>query len=1303
MLRICKNIVTFVIGLIAVGAAIADDYTPSSSLSILEPWRWRELEPLHGLSLSCGAESDDGRLWFGGKGALLTYDGYVVSETKLPVGFENANVFQIVASEKSSVYVYTSEGLFYFSENRWTLLADFDVQFPLRVREFMVRNEQGVLFACTPNSIVQLKKGELEKVLELDEPSNSFSIDVLNRIWVVEATRSQLASYQTGESGLVLPFDKTVHPMDEIEKITDIQIIGSKVSDEVWTVSRNISELPKVFSPLANVWKEHDLSYLTGSNAHATGKFLDHDTLFVESKTSLLLRQDQQWIRLEVPGITLPISSVFTFLRSNGNLIIGGQGEPTYEVELSDDQWESYDRLNFQCESSNKRQWFLSFEGGVVEYNVVHDRWHTHVEGVIDTPVGMLRSNDDTLWVYGSHSGVPAVSYSKGDSWQLRLHPEQDSYIGYMSAVELRDGRILFGSGPTNGSSERGGLLVYKKSGDEYFSRHIPRSLAPARPVSLAEDREGGIWIAGTSLVTMDSRLESSYSGEQPPNPEEWIDHVVSDHNGEIWAAIWTEGLFRKELNAWTRIQVPEQIASDHVAYILPDQFRIGQLWAATNRGISRFDGDNWIPDSLPESISFRREGGTLRQSMNGDIWVNKAPRSWYFRTRENKAITEGIASTFKTVRFRPDRTPPVVEIESYDDNITRPSSINIRWSGLDKWSDTPKAGLRYSYRMGESDWSAFSSQLHTSFADVPSGEHRFQVKVIDRDGNISAMPAEVLITVLPPYWQRPGFIVSAIGAMLIIAFLLFLLIRQGIRHVLKIEEFKIQFFTNISHELRTPLTVILAPLERLLKKETTGEEKSDLELAHKNARKMQVLIDQLLDFRSAEQGPVRLHWSRYDFVHCLGESVRLIEPLAKEKSQEIRLSSSVDSFEGWFDPEKIETIFSNLLSNAIKYTHGNGYIEVNVRFSESEGVVCANVIIEDNGPGIPKSDIDHIWETFYRGDNSKNKAKGSGIGLAYARVLVEAHGGSIGVESPVVNVEGNMQGTRFTVSLPLTDPSRDESEVESPGQSRASVVDAKRGDDATTILVIEDDSDIRGFISNELGKIYDVREAKDGSEGWQLAQEIIPDIILCDVMMPRKNGRELCRLVKDSVETNHIPVILLTALKSEANEMAGLESGADDYISKPVNLTILKQRIHNMISSRKLIHNRYKTLSPEAKLQAQDLTDNSQDEAFVANALNIVESNCDNNSLDVELLAAEIGMSRMTLYRKLKAITGETPGYFIRTVRMKKAAEYLQKESHNISEIADLVGFSDISQFSKSFKKFFQKSPSQYREQYRK
>ncbi|MBK1875929.1 hybrid sensor histidine kinase/response regulator transcription factor [Pelagicoccus mobilis] len=1274
------------------------NFVPSTSPTLLEPWRWKELEPLDGFSMTCGAESEAGTLWFGRQGSVLSYDGYEVEEWSLPDDFGNASVFQLYPESDSSVYVYTSEGILYLDGDGWTRLARFKVDHPLQVRDFMVRNSHGVMYACIPSSIVRIENGRLYLALALSEPSHSYTIDASDRIWFVEESEGRLVSYQTDESGNLSKSKRRVYELGEGEDLDGIHLIGSVHSDEVWAVSRRPGVLPNVYSSSTQLWEKRDLSALTGNNAHAAGRRLSEDILFIESKTRLLLRQGGQWIELEVPGVKLPISSVFTFSRRNGNLIIGGQGEPTYEVELSGDHWASYEQLNFHCETSNQHQWFISFEGAILEFDPVKGEWLTHLDGVLDTPVGMLRTSDDTVWAYGSHGGIPAVSLFDGHSWRLDELSDLESFVGYMSATELRDGRVLFGSGPASSSSGRGGLIVYEKDGSGYRSRHIPRTIAPARPVSLAEGKDGAVWMSGSSLVALNASLEASIPVEQPPNPDEWIDHVASDHEGAVWVANWTEGLFRKEEDGWAKILAPDDIASDHVAYVHPDAIRTNQIWVATNRGISRFDGKNWIPESLPESISFRREGGTLRQSMNGDVWINRGPRSWYFRTSENKMIPERIASSFTTIRYRPDQTPPRVRIESFDNNTTRPSSIHVRWKGLDKWSDTPQSDLRYSYRFGENDWSAFSTETNATFVDTASGEHLFQVRVIDRDGNVSTAPAEALITVQPPYWQRTWFLVGVLGSLLTIVLLIALLIRQGIRHVLKIEEFKIQFFTNISHELRTPLTVILAPLERLLDKGKTKEEKSDLELAHRNARKMQLLIDQLLDFRSAEQGPIVINRSEFDFIRCVDEAVRLIEPLAKEKSQEIQQVRSTDSYEASFDLEKVETILSNLISNAIKYTQENGYIRVEAAISEGEYEPIATVTIEDNGPGIQKGDLERIWETFYRGQNTADSGtRGSGIGLAYAKALVEAHGGSISVESPVNEVDGKMRGTRFQVSIPLQTVS-DEERAKVGEESHA----FEASEDTPRILIIEDDDDIRSFLANELRKTFVVKEASDGVEGWRIAQEMIPDLIVCDVMMPHKDGREVCRLVKSADSTSHIPVFLLTALNSETHEMAGLESGADDYIAKPVNLGILKQRIHNLISSRKKIHERYAKLSPEAKIEAKELTGNPQEEAFLAKALKTVEENADNTELDVEYLASQMGMSRMSLYRKFKAMTGESPGNFIRSVRMKKAAGLLAGHSLNVSQISDSVGFSDISQFSKSFKKYFGESPSQYRERVR-
>ena len=1277
-------------------------YSPVSSFTLLEPWRWHELEPLANYNLHCGSEDASETLWFGIDGGIISYDGYRCREFTFPNEFADTNIYQLFASSNGKIYVYTFDGLLAFEDDEWEVVERFQQPTYVEIRDFIAVTKDGYEIVYTPNGLKRIEADRLTPLIDLDYVANCIAIDASDNVWIPSGIENEL---------LRVPLANGTVKAEEIEsyRLGDdfewgyINVIASSHSDEVWAISWR-PDIPAFrYTTATGRFLPEDLTHLSGDNAHIGGARIAEDSLLIHTKTNSLALHGSRWFSIDFPQYRMPTNNAFEIIRRSGNIVVSGHGEESFEIDISSNRWLTYRELHFQCESSNRSQWFLSIEGSIIELDTTYEKWKQHSLNTIDTPVGMIRSNDDYIWAYGSHQGKPAICYYDGSEWTLAQHPELERFVNHLSAKQTSNGDLLFGSGAVEAAPGKGGLIRYRKSNGVYEASHIAPPSVPFRPVGIAETSSNTLVFGGYGLVESDPQFVSAPQGMTPFEDEAWIDHVIEDRNRNVWVALWEDGVSRQQGNEWIRYTAPSQIRSNQAAYLLEDIAHPGAIWVATNKGISRFDGSTWFPEYLPEALRFNRESGTLKQSIDGSLWINTANRSWFFRENTGYNITKNLYDSFQSTRYRRDEEAPVIRITRFDERTTEPANVFVEWEATDKWSITSQKQLRYAYRLNKGDWTPYRSDSNTILLDIGSGDHRFEVKAIDMDGNVSQQVAAATLQILPPIWRRPWFMGSAGLAFLTIVSLIYLLVQQRIRHILELDQLKIQFFTNISHELRTPLTVILGPLESLLKKYSNTPDEETIGLAHKNARKMLALIDQILDFRSAETQAIKLNLSRSDLVQAAKESIRLIKPLADDRAQSLSFDCREDSCYAWFDAEKIEKIFTNLISNAIKYTQESGKIVVRLELKPEGNVVEACIIVEDNGSGIAKGKIDNIFEVFYRAGSSKNeKVRGSGIGLAYTKNIVEACSGAIEVESPVANVGGNWQGTRFTVSLPLQINRPEESAATKALELKAEVETSDtmgaENDERPLILLAEDDQDIRRFIVSELEFDYRLVEAKDGEIGWEATQSQLPDIVLTDVMMPNIDGNEFCRLIKSNELTAHIPVIMLTALKSEIHELEGLESGADDYIAKPVRIEILQQRIRNLLSSRAKIHDRYRRANPEADLLTQDVATNSLDQDFLARSLKIVQSSLEDPLFDVERFASNMNMSRMTLYRKFKAITGESPSAFIRAIRMKRAADLLGSGERTISEVSDLVGFSDVSHFSTAFKKRFNCSPSQFK-----
>ena len=515
-----------------------------------------------------------------------------------------------------------------------------------------------------------------------------------------------------------------------------------------------------------------------------------------------------------------------------------------------------------------------------------------------------------------------------------------------------------------------------------------------------------------------------------------------------------------------------------------------------------------------------------------------------------------------------------------------------------------------------------------------------------------------------------------------------------------ELDTIKTNFFTNLSHEFRTPLTLILGPLEKLLDGKTKGDPSSQYKLMHNHASRLLQLVNQLLDLSSLDAGKMKLEIGEYDIVSFVKGIASSFESFAEGKNIKINFTSKNEKFDACFDKDKLEKIISNLLSNAIKFNTENGFVNITLGEKRSKGIAYLQIEVEDNGPGMSSEFQKNIFDRFYKSQGIST-VEGTGIGLALVKELVELHYGEIDLKS----TEG--KGTRFKITIPVDEEFYEKKNVLVSKSSRAEdrvrpAVKISKADDAKDeiieeaplILIVEDNDDMRQFIKENIQMNYKVVEAVDGEDGISKALENIPDLIISDVLMPKLNGYEFCSKIKTDERTSHIPVILLTSKAETNSRIMGLETGADDYLTKPFNSAELLLRIKNLIDQRKKLREKF---SKEITLEPKDIAVTSTDAKFLTRVLEIVEKNVSNENFSAEDFAESVGMSKTHLNRKLNALTDTSANEFIRTYRLKKAAILLAGRSGNISEIAYEVGFSNPSYFAESFKKLFGYSPSEY------
>ena len=873
---------------------------------------------------------------------------------------------------------------------------------------------------------------------------------------------------------------------------------------------------------------------------------------------------------------------------------------------------------------------------------------------------------------------------------------------------------------------------------------HLFETIEDGQPFLWVGTRGGGVYKLrfdreNNGLVLV--RHFQADAGKRGSMSSNFINCFLQDRLGRLW--IGTENgldLLDPEQGTFTWYAEKEGLANPIVQSLLED--RHGDIWASTQQGLSRlrfeqgralvsnFDYADGLPGSAFSDDAAARAGdallafgGTSGLSLfNPDeIAPDTVPPGIRITGLRLFNIPVPIGRLEDGRTILPRNISETGELElSYRDNV-----ISLEFTGLHLGEP---GKIRYAYLLEgfNKDWIyTDASQRVAHFTNLPYDEFVFKVKAANGNGAWSE-PASLRIKVAPPFWLTGWAYVfyALLLAGLLYGFWRITRLRAEFRHKLELEHLqlekveemsrlKTQFFTNISHELRTPLTLVISPLEQLLQ-EREGDRRLQrvFHRMHFNANRLLLLINQLLDIRKNEAGLMKLHAQQGDLVAFAREITASLQNLALQRNIRLEFRAAPAEIPAWFDPDQLEKVLFNLLSNAFKYTGDEGRISVSLWQDEELRQVVLEV--EDSGIGIPRDQLGRIFESFYQVEDSPEHARkgGSGIGLFLAKTLVEMHHGAIQARSEVG------QGTVFRVSLPLGEDhfsekeknraaGRERQEIDefilpeeaaaaAPGARPEPAPPADPGKPAgkPAILLVEDNPDIRAYLRENLEEDYEVREAADGAAGLASALENPPDLILADIAMPRMDGIELCRRVKSEVLTSHVPFILLTARTSLVFRIDGLETGADDYVTKPFHMRLLKARIRNLLENRRRLRDKF---SRSFDLSPTGITLNSLDEQLLKDMKALVEKHLEDDGFTVEQLAQALAMSRMQLYRKLKSLTGKSPDQLIRSIRLQRAAQLLETGRYNVSEVTYMVGYNDLKSFREQFKKEFGVSPSGY------
>ena len=961
---------------------------------------------------------------------------------------------------------------------------------------------------------------------------------------------------------------------------------------------------------------------------------------------------------------------------------------------------------------------------------------------------GMFEDKNGQLWL-GTSAGLTRIVPTKaGYQFEtIQLQTKQPPGTVYEF---FEDSKGLFWLGTTSGlvlydRAKNAAKLFLFDNGQQDNSRRFIRCIE--------EDKQGDIWLAtdGKGIVRFnpetgdfsDYRSEHNQAGSLSNDK---VYCLLFDSADRLWVGTHSGlNLWDEKTEAFSVFTELDGLTNNVVYSILED--KEGFLWISSANGLSRFSPSNKTFKNYLHGFEFsddawwqNKQGHILFGGLNGffkfhpqELIDNQVSPNVFLHafSLQNNVIELNEEVNGRILLEVPLMNAKQIDLH-HDENFF---SIELRAISL---SRPEQVHYQYQLEGFNTQWIDLDARIRTaSFTNVPFGNYAFKYRAANADG-VSKEESVLQIVIHPALYQTTWFKI-AMGLLLILLIYTGYRIRlrnltlqkvrleqeveektrvlrsknkaienqnaileaqkkeieeQGnqvmemTRKIHETDERKIRFFTSISHEIRTPLTLIVSPVEQILQSLSSQDSRfQSMQMVHRNAQRLLRLVNQLLDFRKMDTGHMPVRALKADLANFVTDMFRSFESLAHKKKIAYELHIIPESYEICFDADVVEKICTNLISNALKYTPDGG--EVNVELErKSDNTIQFSV--QDNGPGIPIDQQESIFKRFWRDQiQQSNQSIGTGIGLALAKELAILHGGDITVHT------NKKAGSCFRLILPVIDtiegdPLLDAHFIE---QMNSVVGEPSQPIENYSVLIIEDNADLRSYIKESIDT-NDVIEAENGDEGIRLALEKLPDIIISDVLMPGKNGYEVCRLLKQNDQTNHIPILLLTALGAEENQQIGINCGADDYIVKPFNHRLLAGKIRNIMAARK----HFRILLQNELSNSESGNDLNWKQAlppFVTKLVALVEKHMTDRSFGVEELGKLLGMSRSTLYRKMKAVTDKSAVEFIREVRIRKSLELLRNDPQiQVNELAFQVGFEDVDYFRQCFKKQFGKTP---------
>lgn len=959
--------------------------------------------------------------------------------------------------------------------------------------------------------------------------------------------------------------------------------------------------------------------------------------------------------------------------------------------------------------------------------------------GVPPTITSLLCDEKGTIWLGSYSKGLSKLDPRSGRCEHIKLDPSANVSSGEKVFTIFKDSHAnlwigTYGKGLFRRNPESGDMQHFAYNGDLQ-----PRPNEDCLPNDwvncIVEGRSGYIWV-GTfdGFACFNPRTGSfiNYGRRSNLMPGSVVYQLLEAVDGTVWIGT-SQGLFHffPHSMKFEKFTSDDGLANNIVCGL--EQDSRGNIWISTHNGISKFVPSsktftNFYSPSWLQNNEFSR--GASFKDKKGKIYFGgiDGVAAFYPELIQERKSKLAIRITSFYVLNKPiqygDKSggrrivnkavPDASEFHlSHSDNV-----LTLDFSVFDFVNSDQ---VVYQYRIEEinSTWVSLAPGTSSlTLAGLLPGTYTLEVKA--EAGNVSSDIKRITITIAPPWYRTVWAIIIYIILLALAGRFAFWEVRNRIRaqqeleksrHLQEINEQKLQFFINISHEIRTPMSLIIAPLEKLLKDVPDGENRRLYQLMRANAERILLLVNQLMDVRKLEKGQMVLRFSEIrigSFLHAILDLVRI---QAERKSINLIMDIPNPDLKVWIDPNNFDKVIVNLLSNALKFTSDGGSIRIAVA-EEQNGTDPKSVLIcvEDNGIGIVPDKVEKIFERFYQITSGGTKPhQGTGLGLHLSKLLVEQHGGFIWAEN---RVDG--QGARFFVRLPLGNEHLRSDQMVEPDagaeyqqelhpqvETFEELEPAKvsKNRKSKSILIVDDEVDIRRFLRDELSSLYTILEASNGKEALDIALNSKPDLIISDVMMPEMNGYSFVKRVRQNININDVPIILLTAKSGLDENLEGISVGADAYLTKPFSVDLLKRTIENLIQIRQQLKNKFTGNENQSeKLEAPELR--SADELFVEKVMRVISDHIDDPMLNVEFIADKVGLSRVHVYRKLKTLTNQSARDFIRNIRLKQAAVMLSQKHHMVADVAYASGFTSLSHFSTAFKEFYGVTPKEWMSQ---